>query len=352
MIVTFVVPSTREPVGGAATLYEFANGFARRGHDVNVIHITLSDELVRSMEELTWFDFEDDIRHYFLGSITELPRADFVFAYDESFRPEGGLPIVFVQGIKLVRPELDSKIFTHPCPQVCIARWLVELGRRAGVPEEQLVYVPHGIKHDKYHVLRPIDQRSPQVAACYNTHQTKGAVYAIQALERAKEWVPELTAVLFGTWDLQHRMPGWMTYLQNPAQDVIVRDVYNESRVFLSASVIEGFGMPSVEAMACGCALVTTDNGGSDDYAIDGETALVSPPRDVDAMARNIVTLLTDNARRLSIARAGTEYAQRFDWDQSVGSLEEFLLRYAAEPERYRRPVRPPAGNSAATTPA
>jgi glycosyltransferase involved in cell wall biosynthesis len=342
MILTFIVPSTREPVGGVAAVYEFANAFVRRQHEVNVIHVTLTDQLVLSTDELAWFEFEDGIRHYFFGSITELPRADFVFGFSESFPPAGGLPIVFVQGVDILRPELDETVFTQPCPQLCIARWLVDLGRRAGVPEDQLVYVPHGIKRDKYRVLRPIEDRPPRVAVCYSAHHTKGAVYAIEALERAKERVSGLTGVLFGTWELEHRIPDWMTYLRNPPQDVIVQDAYNRSRLFVSASLIEGFGMPSIEAMACGCALVTTENGGSDDFAIDGETALVSLPRDVDAMAHNIVTLLTDDAQRVRLARTGNEFARRFDWDESAGVLEAFLLRYQAEPERYRKPIRPP----------
>jgi glycosyltransferase involved in cell wall biosynthesis len=340
MIATFIVPSTREPVGGVATLYEFANALVRRQHEVNVIHVSLTGELVMGIDELTWFEFEDGLQHYFLGSITELPRADFVFGFSDAFPPEGGLPVVFVQGVNILRPELDETVFTQPCPQVCVARWLLELGRRAGVPGDQLVYAPHGIKHDKYRVMQPIENRPTRIAACYSPHSTKGAVFAIEALERAKERVPELTAVLFGTWALEHQIPDWITYLRNPDQEVIVRDIYNGSSLFVSASIIEGFGMPSIEAMACGCALATTDNGGSEDFAIHGQTALVSPPRDVEAMAGNIVKLLTEDARRVGLAQAGNEYVRRFDWDESAALLESFLRRYENDPERYRKPIR------------
>jgi glycosyltransferase involved in cell wall biosynthesis len=339
MILTFIVPSRRAPVGGNAAIYEFANALVRRQHDVNVIHVTLTDELVLSKDELAWFEFEEGVRHYFFGSITELPSADFVFGFSESFPPEGGLPLVFVLGVNSLRPELDNTVFTQPCPHICIGRWLLEVGRRAGVPDDQLVYVPHGIKHEKYRVLRPIEGRPPRVAMCYSTHRVKGAAYAIEAVEHAKEQVPELTAVLFSTQDLEHRIPDWMTYLRNPAQETIVHDVYNGSRVFVTASLIDGFGMPSAEAMACGCALVTTDNGGSDEFAIHGETALVSAPRDADTMASNIVTLITDDAKHVRLARAGNEYVRQFNWDDSAGVLEAFLVRYKAEPQRYRSSV-------------
>jgi glycosyltransferase involved in cell wall biosynthesis len=85
---------------------------------------------------------------------------------------------------------------------------------------------------------------------------------------------------------------------------------------------------------------VTTDNGGSEDFAFHAETALVSPPRDVDALVRNIVELLTDDVLRVRLAEAGNEYVRRFDWDESAAVLEGFLHRYRADPERYRKPIR------------
>jgi glycosyltransferase involved in cell wall biosynthesis len=132
-------------------------------------------------------------------------------------------------------------------------------------------------------------------------------------------------------------MPPWMTVLTDPPQESIVNEIYNRSRVFLCASRHEGFGFPSVEAMACGAALVTTANGASADYAIDGETALVCEPEDVTAMADSIERLLRDDELRLGLAKRGGEFVRRhFDWDRSAEMLESFLNDYAADPERYR----------------
>ena len=243
MIITFFVPSTRKPHGGVIAIYEFANALVRRGHDVNLLHMTFSDDLILSTTELSWFEFEHGVRHYWPPYVWDpdvgayrfgesvisrfdvdpdlivhddgLP-ADVVFAYDESFPAEMGLPAVLVQGIEIFPSEVDALTFSQPCPQICVARWLVEVGRRAGVPEEQLVHVPLGIKPDKYRVLRPIEGREPQVAVRYTDHVTKGAGYAIEALERAKSRMPELSAILFGISDPALRIPDWMTYLRDP----------------------------------------------------------------------------------------------------------------------------------------
>ena len=105
-------------------------------------------------------------------------------------------------------------------------------------------------------------------------------------------------------------------------------EIYNGSRVFLCSSNSEGFGFCSIEAMASGCAVVTTDNGGSDDYAIDDDTALVCAPRDVTGMADRIERLLRDDALHERIATNGLASVRHFDWDESAQELELFLARY------------------------
>jgi len=84
--------------------------------------------------------------------------------------------------------------------------------------------------------------------------------------------------------------------------------------------------------MAGGCALVTTANGGSEEYAVPGETALVSAPRDVAGMADRIERIVRDDALRIRIASAGRALVQeRYDWDRSAHELEQYLEGYAAD---------------------
>jgi glycosyltransferase involved in cell wall biosynthesis len=81
-----------------------------------------------------------------------------------------------------------------------------------------------------------------------------------------------------------------------------------------------------MEAMACGAALVTFDNGGCRDYAIDGETALVAPRRDVAALAEALERMVSDVALRERLARQGQAFVtSRFDWDRAAERLEGIL---------------------------
>ena len=84
-----------------------------------------------------------------------------------------------------------------------------------------------------------------------------------------------------------------------------------------------------MEAMACRCALVTSDTGGCLDYAINGKTALVSPPQDIEGLSENIIRLLDDNKLMESISQKGHEKISEFDWCDScrqlVGLFEKSL---------------------------
>ena len=81
--------------------------------------------------------------------------------------------------------------------------------------------------------------------------------------------------------------------------------------------------MPAMEAMMCGAALVTTDTGGSWDYALNEETALVSPSKDPEALAKNLARILGDDSLRLKIAEMGYQKIRQFSWDTNC----EYLVR-------------------------
>jgi len=87
----------------------------------------------------------------------------------------------------------------------------------------------------------------------------------------------------------------------------------------------EGFGLPSAEAMACKCALVTTDHGGSGDYAYHEKTALVSPPKNPEKLAENLIRLLENEELLRTIAQEGYEYITKFTWNKAVDKIEKLF---------------------------
>jgi glycosyltransferase involved in cell wall biosynthesis len=119
-------------------------------------------------------------------------------------------------------------------------------------------------------------------------------------------------------------LPNGIDWLPSPTQQQL-RNFYNDIAVFMLPSHFEGWGLPGVEAMACGAALVVTDNGGSSDYAFDDVTALVVAPGDVEGLAAAAERLLVDRFLRLRLAEEGRRFVQRFDWDSAGDALENLL---------------------------
>jgi glycosyltransferase involved in cell wall biosynthesis len=341
MRVNFVAPSTPYPSGGVAVIYEIAAVLAKRGHDVHLFHVNFFEGTVAAIEDIGWFRFPEGVAHHFIpadvGRHQPAPRGDVIFGFslDTDMPRQSGLPVVLIQGYKMLGDDVEHHAYRAPCAKVCVASWLVDIGRELGVPDNQLVHVPIGIHHDRYRVTRPIGPRPSRLAFCYSTHAQKGPQLAIDVVMRVKQAVPELEVVAFGAHPSAPGMPDWITYVRQPCQDQLVDEIYNCSRVFLCTSRVEGFGLANVEAMACGAALVTTDNGGSRDYALHDETALVAPFGDIDALSKHAISLIVDDDRRVSIAKAGVEHVRTFEWDRCGDVLEAFLERYVADPGAY-----------------
>jgi glycosyltransferase involved in cell wall biosynthesis len=89
-------------------------------------------------------------------------------------------------------------------------------------------------------------------------------------------------------------------------------DFYSFCDMFVFPSLVEGFGLPPLEAMACGAAVVVTDCGGVNEYARNRENCLVVRPRHADDIARAVRSLLDDDALRHRIVAGGLATAPRY----------------------------------------
>ena len=77
--------------------------------------------------------------------------------------------------------------------------------------------------------------------------------------------------------------------------------------------------------MICGAAIACTDNLGYREMAIDHKTALLSPIRDAEALAENIIYLIEHNDERYRIADAGNKYIKQFTWESAYKKFATVL---------------------------
>jgi len=338
VILTFAYPSSPDRTGGVIVLYELANACARRGHEVRFVHGPLTPFRVRTLDELPPFRFHERVQHYLVDRLDDpkLPTGDVVFGGTAPRRL--GLPVDLAQGFRMLQDDVERKLYRSPHPKVCVATWLVDVGLAYGAAPDQLWYVPLGIDHRTFGFRTPQDRRRFDIAMLSHPHREKGLPVGLEALAELRRRVPDLRALVFGIDPPWLKLADWVRFWQAPDHATLADSIYNQSRLFLQPSYHEGFGYTAVEAMACGCALVTTDNGGSRDYAVDAETALVVPPGDPVALAAAAERLLRDNGERTRLAAAGAALVRhRFDWDNTAALLEPQLEAYVADAPRFQR---------------
>src|SRR4029450_93585 len=166
-----------------------------------------------------------------------------------------------------------------------------------------------------------------RVLMLHHDYAWKGVREGLEAIAAVKVRHTEIQLVGFGVKAPREALP-YDEFYPNLPQERLAW-LYSRCPIYLCPSWDEGLGMPSMEAMACGAALVTFDNGGSRDYASDGVTALVAPHRDGSVLAAWWERRGADGARREGIARQGRELVTRsFDWERATARLEDILGSY------------------------
>jgi len=121
--------------------------------------------------------------------------------------------------------------------------------------------------------------------------------------------------------------------MRNTSNDCDLSDYYNELGVFVFPSLSEGFGLPPLEAMACGTPVILTDCGGVSEYAVHEENCLMVPPGDPESLASAIRRMVQSPDLREKLRKAGIETARRFTWEDTVSRFQEGLLKVVSATE-------------------
>jgi glycosyltransferase involved in cell wall biosynthesis len=96
---------------------------------------------------------------------------------------------------------------------------------------------------------------------------------------------------------------------------------YNVADVFVFPSLYEGFGLPVLEAMQCGCPVIIANNSSLPE--ITGDAALKVNARDVRDIAMKIERLIKDKNLKIKFAQKGVKHARRFSWKRCAKETRE-----------------------------
>lgn len=359
--VSFLLPcSGIYRCGGFKVIYEHANRLAQRGYQVAVVHGTTSRDislrqwlpLLREYLRLQrnnryrpdqWFKLDPSINVSLVPMLHPrmVPDADVVvasswhtaeWAMNYPLRKGRKMYLVhdyeyYMNADEAIRHRMArtyqaemQAIYTSPV----VKQMLAENGNKGAVE------VTNGIDFGIFYQKLPFDAiERTTIGFPTRAEPFKATQDAVRALDIVREKLGrDLRIWTFGNQG-RALIPDWVEFVKSP-DDARLRTLYNQTSVFVVPSHYEGWGLPGAEAMACGAALVSTDNGGCRAYAHHNDNALLSPPGEPDALAKNVLKLLEDQELRLRLARRGHEHVQQFNWQLASETFESVLQRVIA----------------------
>jgi glycosyltransferase involved in cell wall biosynthesis len=158
----------------------------------------------------------------------------------------------------------------------------------------------------------------------------------LRAVSLVKESLQDILFVKVGRPQWKGAREGLVVNLKNLGleRDVVFLDyvhedelplLYNRADVFVFPSLYEGFGLPPLEAMACGCPVVAA--GTSSLPEVLGDAGVLVSPDDEEEMAGAILQILTDEALRAELSERGLARASGFTWAATARRTIETYLR-------------------------
>ncbi len=316
--------------GGARFICELANGLVRRGHDVEIV--------IPEEGSIVW-PLRATVTRVKELTANAIPAGDFIIPnFYQTVMPaweaQKGKVVRLSLGYEplWIKDDTARQTYLIDAPIICISQWqrlLIqqETGRDVSV-------ICGGIDPAVFHPYPKPSSTSGRKTIFYISrspkygYSFKGSQDFWEAMSRLKGKVPDFNI------QVVHPEPDPLdapitSEQKKPANDIEMGLLYAEADVFVFTSYFEAFGLPPLEAMACGTAVVTTDCGGNRDYARHGENCLVVPPSDIEQLTTAIRHLLLNDADRKRVADAGFRLASTWTWERTAEQFEKILVQIA-----------------------
>jgi len=203
------------------------------------------------------------------------------------------------------------------------------------VPLERMHVVPVGVDQDLFRPLPEVRRVPGRLITTASADVTmKGLRYLLEAVAKLRT-ERHVELVVIGR--LREGGPSARIIDQLGLRDAVtfvtgvpeerIIELYSEAELAIVPSLYEGFSLPAIEAMSCGVPLVATTGGALPEVVgADGDTALLVPPGDSDALAARIRTALDDPELRAAVgARGRQRVIDRWTWRHTaVGTVEQY----------------------------
>ncbi|MEM3860275.1 MAG: glycosyltransferase family 4 protein [Candidatus Micrarchaeaceae archaeon] len=156
--------------------------------------------------------------------------------------------------------------------------------------------------------------------------QSKGSKYAFDAIKELLNSVRDIKIAAFGNFE-SNELPleiRKISYYRLPTRKKL-RELYRTSKIFVLPSLVEGMPLPALEAMSCKASVIATDNGGVNEYPIDGFNGIMIPIECSACIVDAVKDLLYDNAKRERLVLNGLSTATEFSYSKMCYNFAQLM---------------------------
>jgi len=217
-----------------------------------------------------------------------------------------------------------------------------DLIRAYRIPEEKIAVIHHGVgagfRPQPGPVVSAVKERhrlvAPYVLAVGTVQPRKNLARLASAVGQLNRQGTGIDLVLAGTkgWlaedvlrEIEQEGATPFVKLLGYVADADLPALYTGAAVFAMPSLYEGFGMPVLEAMACGTPVVAADRAALPEVA--GDAAVLCDPFDVRSLAAALASVFSDADRRQTLIARGHERATHFSWEATARQTLDVLRR-------------------------
>ncbi len=223
-----------------------------------------------------------------------------------------------MDSIRTILKDTDAVITVSEFQKREIADWY-------GIPEDMIFVVYHGIdtmKFSKTQEQRLISE--DYIMYLGNIVPRKGVHHLLNGFNAVKKKLPH-NLLLAGVRGYDSESVFSMINELGLNERVMVKECPDDNEVinflsyatvFVFPSLYEGFGMPPLEAMACGCPVITSNNSSLKELYED--SAILTDPEDTDGLGNSILSLVNENGANRDLISKGYDKVKRFSWENTV----------------------------------
>jgi glycosyltransferase involved in cell wall biosynthesis len=206
----------------------------------------------------------------------------------------------------------------------------------SGVPPEKVFNVGCGVDPAYHPGVDPYELPFPYLLCVSNRKRHKNESRVVKAFAMAGlaskmrlVFTGEPTVELADYIERNHVTPS--VNFVGAVAETKLPSLYRGAEALIFPSLYEGFGLPVLEAMACGTPVVTASSTALPEVA--GDAAMLVDPTSVEQIAAAMLRIVSDTSLRQQLREKGLSRAAQFSWDSTVAEVRQLLVRNLIQPE-------------------